>query len=153
MSVNTIWTSLKEMYPQYVILVKLGKFYSVYNKDAYIISYILKYQLKRENGKYKDIKYSCGFPDIAINKVKSVLEDKKINYLIIDRRNNYEEDEKSNNKNLNKYDEVLEKARIYANNKIRLDNIYEYFMENIYENETRTFLIELENKINERRKI
>ena len=87
MSDNTIWTSLKEMYPQYVILVKLGKFYSVYNKDAYIISYILKYQFKRENGKYKDIKYSCGFPDIAINKVKTVLEEKKINYLIIDRRN------------------------------------------------------------------
>lgn len=151
MSVNTIWKPIKELYPDYIILVKIGKFYSVYNKDAYIISYILKYQLKKENGK-QDIKWSCGFPDMAINKVKSILEEKKINYIIIDRRNNYDE-EKINNKNLNNYSKILEKARVYANNKIRLENIYNYFIENINENDTKLLLIEMENKINERREI
>ena len=29
MSVNTIWTSLKEIYPEYIILVKLEKLFIV----------------------------------------------------------------------------------------------------------------------------
>ena len=37
----------------------------------------------------------------------------KINYINVDRRNNYEVDEKSDNKNLNKYDEIFEKAKQY----------------------------------------
>lgn len=36
-------------------------------------------------------------------KVVSTLEEKKINYLIIDPRNNYDVDEKSDNRNLNTY--------------------------------------------------
>ena len=81
------------------------------------------------------------------------MEELKINYLILDRRNNYEEDEKYNNKNLNKYNKVLEEAKIYANNIIRLDKINEYFMENINKEEIRKVLIQLEKEIDERRKI
>ena len=45
------------------------------------------------------------------NKIISKLEEKKINYLILDRRNNYEEDEKSNNKNLNTYSKIMIPAK------------------------------------------
>ena len=46
MSIDTIWNSVKSLYPDYVIFIKIGKFYSVYNQDAYIISYELNYKLK-----------------------------------------------------------------------------------------------------------
>ena len=153
MSINTIWSKVKELYPEYVILMKIGKFYSVYNRDSYIIAYLFKYQIKRENGKLNEIRYSCGFPDSAKNKIISKLEEKKINYLILDRRNNYEEDEKSDNKNLNTYSKIMIPAKKYANNRIRLDNIYDYFLENICEDTTRKMLIDLENKINETREV
>lgn len=35
MSINTIWKPIKD----YIVLVKVRKFYMVYNQDAYIISY------------------------------------------------------------------------------------------------------------------
>ena len=44
-------------------------------------------------------------------------------------------------------------AKKYANNRIRLDNIYNYFLENICEDTTRKMLIDLENKINETREV
>ena len=62
------------------------------------------------------------------------LEENKINYLLIDRRNNYDVDEKSDNKNLNKYDIFFEKAKKYIILKNRIDNIYEYLISNM-ENE------------------
>lgn len=151
MSISTIWNTVKSMYPDYIIFVKIGKFYTVYNQDAYIVSYKLKYRLKVEECNY--IKYSCGFSDIALNKVRVKMEESKINYLILDRRNNYEEDEKFDNRNLNRYNEILEKSKIYANNVIRLDRINKYFIENIDKEETRKILIQLEKKINEGRKI
>lgn len=151
MSVSTIWNTVKTLYPNYIIFVKIGKFYKVYNQDAYIVSYKLKYRLRSEN--IGNIKYSCGFPDVALKKIRAKMEELKINYLILDRRNNYEEDEKYNNKNLNKYNKVLEEAKIYANNIIRLDKINEYFMENINKEEIRKVLIQLEKEIDERRKI
>ncbi len=151
MSISTIWNTVKTMYPDYIIFVKIGKFYTVYNQDAYIISYKLKYRLKIEESNY--IRYSCGFSDIALNKVRTKMEENKINYLILDRRNNYEEDAKYNNGNLNKYNEILEKSKRYANNIIRLDKINNYFIENINKEETRKILIQLEKKIDEGRKI
>lgn len=151
MSISTIWNTVKTMYPDYIIFVKIGKFYTVYNQDAYIISYKLKYRLKIEESNY--IRYSCGFSDIALNKVRTKMEENKINYLILDRRNNYEEDAKYNNGNLNKYNEILEKSKRYANNIIRLDKINNYFIENINKEETRKILIQLEKKIDEGTKI
>ena len=92
MSVSTIWNTVKTLHPDYIIFVKIGKFYKVYNQDAYIVSYKLKYRLRSEN--IGNIKYSCGFPDVALKKIRAKMEELKINYLILDRRNNYEEDEK-----------------------------------------------------------
>ena len=151
MSISTIWNTVKKMYPKYIIFVKIGKFYVAYNQDAYIISYKLKYKLRIEND--KNIKYSCGFSDVALNKVKAKMEENKINYLVLDRRNNYDVDEKSNNGNLNKYNEIFEKSKIYANNIIRLDKINNYIIENINNMEIRKILIQLEKKIDERRKV
>ena len=53
----------------------------------------------------------CGFPEVAINKVKAKLEEKKINYAIYDRRSNYEEEENCDFKNLNTYNKYSEKAK------------------------------------------
>ena len=47
---------------------------------------------------------------IALPKVTSKLENSQINYIVIDRRNNYDVDLKEDYKNLNKYDKYYEKA-------------------------------------------
>ena len=90
MSVLTIIKEVKELHPERVVLVKIGKFYNVYMKDAYIIGYLFGYKLRDME---KDIK-SAGFPEVSLKRVLATLENKKIEYMILDRRNNYDVDEK-----------------------------------------------------------
>ena len=108
MGIIRIVKTAKEVHKNDIILIKIGKFYQVYGKDAYIISYIFDYKLK----KVEEV-YMCGFPQDSYNKVIAKLEEKKINYMILDRRNNYEIDEICDNKNLNTYTTYFEKARKY----------------------------------------
>ena len=77
------------------------------------------------------------------------MENKKINYIIVDRRNNYEVVQKLNNGSLNKYEEIFEKARVEINYNIRVENITQYLMEN----RNTKLLLEMERLIVEGRKI
>ena len=90
MSIINIVKNIKQVHPEYIILIKIGKFYYSYSKDAYIISYIFNYKLKIVE---KNIKV-CAFPVFALNKIIAKLEENKINYIAVDRRNNYEVDGK-----------------------------------------------------------
>lgn len=149
MSIINIVKNIKQVHPEHIILIKIGKFYYSYSKDAYIISYIFGYKLKNIEENIK----VCAFPVFILNKIMAKLEENKINYIIIDRRNNYGVDEKSDNGNLNKYNLYLEKSKKYINQKNKIEEIYNYLISNI-ENDTNNELIkEIERQINERRKI
>ena len=95
----------------------------------------------------------CGFPMSSMNKIIAKLEESKINYLIVDRKNNYEVDEKSDNGNLNNYAKYFEKAKKYVNYKARIDNIYDFLIEKIDEENFKNIIMQMEEFINERRKI
>ena len=80
----------------------------------------------------------------SLPKIEAKLENKKINYIVVDRRNNFDVDEISNNKNLNTYDKEFEKARKYINIKNRIDNIYIKLIKDINKEETKRKIIEIE---------
>lgn len=141
--------TIKEIHSKDICLFKIGTFYHAYGRDAYILSYIFGYKIKDLEKKYKE----CGFPTTAIAKVCAKLESNKINYLIIDRRNNYEVDEKEDYKNLNRYTEFYEKANKYVNCKKRIDTIAEFLMENIETKNITKVLSEMEEIMYERREI
>ena len=149
MKVVNIVKAIKQIHPEYIVLIKIGKFYYSYSKDAYIVSYIFNYKLKivEENIRV------CAFPVFILNKIMAKLEENKINYIVIDRRNNYEVDEKIDNGNLNKYNFYLEKSKRYINQKSRIEEIYNYLFYNIEKNENNKLIKEIESLINERRKI
>ena len=149
MKVVNIVKAIKQIHPEYIVLIKIGKFYYSYSKDAYIVSYIFNYKLKivEENIRV------CAFPVFILNKIMAKLEENKINYIIIDRRNNYEVDEKFDNGNLNKYNLYLEKSKKYINQKNKIEEIYNYLISNIENNNNNELIKEIERQINERRKI
>jgi len=92
--------TVKQVCKNYVVLVEIGTFYYCYGKDTFIINYLEKYKIKiLENNIY-----SCSFPKTAYNKIITQLENKRIDYIVLDRRNNYEEQESNNYKNLNNYE-------------------------------------------------
>ena len=127
MAVLTMIKAIKKIYKQDILLVKIGDFYHVYGKDAYILSYIMGYKIKtiEENCP------TCGFPKKSLSKIEAILEEKKINYLILDRRNNYEPEEISDNKNLNRYQKEFEKAYKYLTSKNKIDKICEELLKKI----------------------
>ena len=115
MAITTIIKEVKKIHNQELVIIKIGNFYHCYGKDSYIISYLLGYKLKKTKENY----YVCGFPIKSIAKVENILEHKKINYMILDRKNNYDVDVFENYKNLNKYQEIYENIRNngYSNDK------------------------------------
>lgn len=118
--------NIKELLPEYVVLVKIGTFYEVYNNDSYIISYLFNYKIKTliEGDK------NCGFPTGALNKVLSILENKSINYIVVDKKHNYEEETKMNFKRKNKYNELLTKSKKYIDRITRINKIRNYLLNN-----------------------
>lgn len=47
MGILNIVKTVKEIHKEDIVFVKIGKFYQVYGKDAYIISYLFDYKLKK----------------------------------------------------------------------------------------------------------
>ena len=64
---------------------------------------------------------------------------------------NYNVIEKEDFKNLNKYDSEYQKSKMYINNQIRIDKIYEYLNKNINDKEIKCKLTKIEEILNERR--
>ena len=107
-------------YKNYIILFKCGNFYISINDDANIMNNILNHKII-DNGSF----IKTGFPVFSLNKIIIELENKQINYLIIDneiihkmkfKNNNYNNYLTCNNYNLNF-------NRINLINKILKDNI------------------------------
>ena len=38
--------NIKELFPDYIVLIKIGTFYETYNDDSKIISYLFNYKIK-----------------------------------------------------------------------------------------------------------
>ena len=143
--------TIKTVHSNDIVLTKIGKFVYAYGKDAYIISYIFKYKIKTL--KESNNIYVCAFPKEKLNKIMAILENKKINYLILDRRNNYRVDEKSDNKNLNQYAEYCEKSIKYVIAKNQIDVIYNYLISEIEKEGNEQTILKIKQIVNERRKI
>lgn len=139
MGIITMVKNIKQIHNKDVVLFKIGKFYYCYGRDAYIISYFFDYKLNMVENTY-----SCGFPSQSLNKIISKLEDKKINYVIVDRRNEYAVEEKENYKNLNTYEKYYKEAKEKLGLKFRIQKINNYLLENADKKEIKNLLTKIE---------
>lgn len=96
---------LKDVHPNFLILYKSGTFYKTFGKDAYIIGAMFDYNVHIVNPNIP----TCGFPMSAEKRVRAKLEENKINYKIVDPRNEYSVDVSEDYKNLNEYENELKK--------------------------------------------
>ena len=76
---------------EYIEIIKnKGIFYNVYGEDAYVMSSITDYKIT--NGR-------MGFPINSIEKIKKILKEKNINYIICEEQITEEKTFKENNYN------------------------------------------------------
>ena len=145
MGVVSMAKDIKRVHVNAVVMYKVGAFMQVIGKDSYIVSYLLGYAIKNTNDNIP----TCGFPKNAINKVIVKLEKNKIDYVIIDTRNNYDVDEKYDNKNLNTYSEFFENAQKNVRLKRRIDRIAESLILEINSENIKEKLRKIEEIIDE----
>ncbi len=146
MGIINIVENIKKIHEDYIVFIHVGNFYYCYGRDSYILSYLFNYKINI----LKNEIYSCSFPSSVLARILNQLENKKISYIILDKRHNYEVDDKQNFKNLNTYQKYYEKGKEKFSTKMRIEKIYQYLLENM---DDKTFITEVEEKIHERRKI
>lgn len=110
---------IKKIHPTNVLMFKSGNFYKVFGKDSYILSSLLDYQINKVNENIPTV----GFPLNSIYKVRLKLEEEKINYMVINPRNNYYVDTEENFKNLNNYEKEFEIGYKQEKNKKKIRHI------------------------------
>ncbi len=79
----------------------------------------------------------------------SKLEEKKINYIIIEPRNNYDVEEKSDNRNLNTYEDEFKKAYLIEQQKRRVKKINEKLNKYVGQKEFKIVIKKMEEILNE----
>ena len=140
---------IKELHPDFLCLYKVGSFYHAYGRDASIMSFLFDYKIKELGNNHKE----CGFPIGAVSKVTAKLQNSNLSYLLIDRRNNYDVDEKEDYKEDNRYSRIFERANKYVNRKKRINNISQYLEENIEKENLTKILTRMEEIMYEEREV
>ena len=148
MSITNMVKNIKEIHPKTLLLFKVGAFCESYGRDSYIISYLFDYQIKQKNDIFK-----VGFSKKAIPRVLSKLEEQKIDYLLIDVRNDYEIDDKYENRNSNNYDTVYEKSYIYVKKQRKIKEMNERMLELVDLPDFKEKMLRIEEILNEGRKV
>ncbi len=103
----------KVQYNDYIIFLKFGNFYEVFDKDCLILNKKFNYKIKRIKNNIK-----VGFPISKMDDILRLLDG--VNYVIIEKDKIIEEKEYKNNK-YNEYDFDINKVIF---NFIRIDKIY-----------------------------
>lgn len=89
---------LMKQYPDHVVILLEGMFYNAHGVNAYILSYLTGYKLRKNGSNVR-----CGFPATSLQRVQKLFEKARINYIIYS-------------------GELLEAHRVYP------DNEYQQFM-------------------------
>lgn len=91
-------------------MFKRGKFFIVYDDDAFLFHYLFGYKLTKRD--------TTGFPETELIKITNILEDKKISYQVI-----YKDKDPvvKDYSNLNNYYKILNKATEYLEMETKIE--------------------------------
>ena len=140
---------LKDVHPNFLILYKSGTFYKTFGKDAYIIGAMFDYNVHIVNQNIP----TCGFPMSAEKRVRAKLEENKINYKIVDPRNEYSVDVSEDYKNLNEYENELKKDFTLIKYKKIINRITEELTMNMNKPDFKDIIRKIEDILDETGKI
>ena len=134
---------IKDNYPDTVCIIDCGMFYRCYDEDAYIISYLLGYELKSVSA--NDM---AGFPSSSIKEVTNRLMRNKVNYKIfkinqlsLDIMDSFSVNEDNN------YEIIYEKSYRYTKLKSRINRLSQKLIERIENTKMDELLDKLEEVI------
>ena len=119
----------KIKYDDYILLIKIGNFYEMFDIDSLIINKLFDYKLKPIKDTFK-----CGFPINSLDNVINKLNYENINYVIID--DEIIKDKRYENNNYKNYNFNI---NILKYNYFRINKIIRYLNDNM--------MVDLSNKL------
>ena len=131
----------KKIEPNSIVFVKFGSFYNIYDEDSFILSYLFGYKIKLSESNYR----TCSFQITSSNKVFSELEENMINYLVIDKKSNFEITKRVDFKEENQYKNFSKIALPYISLKEKLEVLCQNILKNIDDRNLDAKLENLEN--------
>ena len=130
----------KVNYNDYIIIIKVGNFYEVIDKDSLIINKLLNYKIKKISNTFK-----VGFPVNSLGNVLNVLNNNYINYVVI---NNDSVDVIKEFDNNGYYSYNMD-VNIVNYNMLRIDRINKYLCDLVVDSKINNLLSDIEVIINE----
>ena len=115
------YNKYKLIYNNYVILIKNGNFYLALNDDSIVLSNIFKFKIIKSKNFLK-----CGFPLDSIYKVIEILDNLKVNYLIVE-------------------SDIIDKKKYTTNNYLKYSNKNNYILSNKTENINNILKLNIDN--------
>ena len=137
---------IKKLKRNFIVFVKIGSFYNVYEEDSFILSYLFGYKIKITENGFR----TCGFQITSFNKVFKKLKESNINYLIIDKRLNFEITEETNFKRNNQYKNLLKISTPYVNLKEKLEVLCKNVLDNLNKENYKTEIKNIEEILQKR---
>lgn len=134
MGLNERYNYYKNIYNEYLILIKSGNFYLGLNDDAVVMNKIFKYKIKKSTNLIK-----AGFPCLSLNKVLSKLESISVNYIVVDKE--ITEKQKFHNNLYKNYYEKIDNYEILIS---RIDKIYDILKNNSNNKSIKKIIDEIE---------
>ena len=128
------YNKYKLIYANYVILIKNGNFYNIFNRDAIIMSKLLEYKIIVKKNRLK-----IGFPLTSLDKVTAILENNNLNYIVVD-QDIVDKEKFKNNTYENYIDEIID----YEINLKKINNIYETLIDNQFNHNLKNNLDSIE---------
>lgn len=139
MKVIEIYQEYKEKYPDYFLLIKVGKFYEVYFSDTKLIHMIMGYKIRKTASDIPQV----GFPSTSLAKVMKELIKRKVNYMILEKDETYKITEKKRFQK-NQYQEITQQFSKEYQTRERIERIYHNLLERIEDNHIHDILTEVE---------
>ena len=119
-------------YKDFLLFIKIGNFYEVFDKDSLILNKLFGYKIKRIKDSIK-----VGFPVNRLEYILKLIEN--INYVVID--NMVIEKKKFNN---NKYKDYNFDINSIILNSIKIDRIYEELNNRLLDNNAENIISKIE---------
>lgn len=111
MKKKEIWKKIKYDHFDQVVLMKYGNFYKAFETDAYIIWQVMGYKIIECN--------HVGFPLTVVNEVVKKINEKQIDCIVYNDKNEYIEYSVPNNNYFPFLDECYEKYKLF----VRIDKV------------------------------
>ncbi|MBS7021159.1 MAG: hypothetical protein KH135_04765 [Firmicutes bacterium] len=140
MKVIDYYQEYKEKYPEYIIFIKVGKFYEVYFEDTKLIHILTGYKISKTQNGVEQV----GFPTTSLSKVIKEISKRKINYILIEKDEVYKIVEKKRFQR-NQYSDIKQQFYDVYQLQKRIYHIQETLLQHIHDHNIHEVLTQIEN--------